>query len=196
MNKEDIKKALVQCSDFKYCDDCPYFNRENKRCRTKLQCDALNLITEQEKEIEQLKSECEYRKKQYDNQVAENTRLHIEYDKAFERLKAQQREIDALKDENEELAENLDMLIKEQKGENEELKAQQREIAQLQENYSKLQELFANYQLASDKEIRAQVRQAKIDVLNELKAKSYVNDYCREVVEVEKIDELLKELTK
>ncbi len=26
-----------------------------------------------------------------------------------------------------------------------------------------------------------------------LKAKSYVNDYCREVVEVEKIDELLKE---
>lgn len=26
-----------------------------------------------------------------------------------------------------------------------------------------------------------------------VKAKSYVNDYCREVVEIEKIDELLKE---
>ena len=26
-----------------------------------------------------------------------------------------------------------------------------------------------------------------------LKAKSYVNDYCREVVEIDKIDELLKE---
>lgn len=54
MNNEDIKKALVQCSGFIYCDDCPYFNRENKRCRTKLQCDALALITEQEKEIEEL----------------------------------------------------------------------------------------------------------------------------------------------
>ena len=61
MNKEDIKKALIQCSDFKYCDDCPYFNRENKRCRTKLQCDALILITEQEKEIERLKAEQEKR---------------------------------------------------------------------------------------------------------------------------------------
>lgn len=70
------------------------------------------------------------------------------------------------------------------------------EIERLKDDYSKLQELFANYQLASDKEIRAQVKQAKIDVLNELKAKSYVNDYCREVVEVEKIDELIKELIK
>ena len=39
-------------------------------------------------------------------------------------------------------------------------------------------------------------KQAKIDVLNELKAKSYVNDYCREVVEVEKIDKMIKELIK
>ena len=70
------------------------------------------------------------------------------------------------------------------------------EIERLQEDYSKLQELFANYQLASHKEIRAQVKQAKIDVLNELKAKSYVNDYCREVVEVEKIDQMITELIK
>ena len=41
--------------------------------------------------------------------------------------------------------------------------------------------------------IDEQRKQAKIDVLNELKAKSYVNDYCREVVELEKIDELIKE---
>ena len=39
-------------------------------------------------------------------------------------------------------------------------------------------------------------RQETIHVLNELKAKSYVNDYCREVVEVEKIDELIEELIK
>ena len=44
-----------------------------------------------------------------------------------------------------------------------------------------------------DDELRI-ARQDTIDVLNKLKAKSYVNDYCREVVEVEKIDELIKEL--
>ena len=37
----------------------------------------------------------------------------------------------------------------------------------------------------------------EINAVNEfaekVKAKSYVNDYCREVVEIEKIDELLKE---
>ena len=43
-----------------------------------------------------------------------------------------------------------------------------------------------------DDELRI-ARQDTINVLNELKAKSYVNDYCREVVEIEKIDELLKE---
>ena len=43
-----------------------------------------------------------------------------------------------------------------------------------------------------DDELRI-ARQDTIDVLNELKAKSYVNDYCREVVEVEKIDEMIKE---
>lgn len=42
-------------------------------------------------------------------------------------------------------------------------------------------------------ELKAKVKQTKIDVLTELKKKTYVNDYCREVVEIEKIDELLKE---
>ena len=51
---------------------------------------------------------------------------------------------------------------------------QEKEIERLQEDYSKLQELFAQYQMASDKEIRAQVRQAKIDVLNKLQAHLYV----------------------
>ena len=31
------------------------------------------------------------------------------------------------------------------------------------------------------------------DFADKVKAKSYVNNYCREVVEIEKIDELLKE---
>lgn len=43
-----------------------------------------------------------------------------------------------------------------------------------------------------DDELRI-ARQDTIDILNKLKTKSYVNNYCREVVEVEKIDELIKE---
>lgn len=90
MNKDEIKKALECCCNprLSYCSDCPY--HDVFRCSDTLSKDALDLIIEQENEIE-------YRKKQYDNQIAENTRLHIEYDKAFERLKAQQREIDRLK---------------------------------------------------------------------------------------------------
>ena len=64
--------------------------------------------------------------------------------------------------------------------------------------YRKIDDLKAeNKQLKTecallDDELRI-ARQDTIDVLNELKAKSYVNDYCREVVEIDKIDELLKE---
>lgn len=60
MNKDDIKKALECCcnSDFKTaCRNCPYLTRP--RCNDTLCKDALNLITEQEKEIERLKAECE-----------------------------------------------------------------------------------------------------------------------------------------
>lgn len=45
------------------------------------------------------------------------------------------------------------------------------------EEYAELQEEFANYQLASDKEIRAQVKQAKIDMLNELKKYLHTEDF-------------------
>ena len=76
------------------------------------------------------------------------------------------------------------------KAENERVKAEN----------AKLQEQFAEYQLASDKEILAQVKQAKIDVLNELKKKTHnyypsIDSYClsQRVVLVRDIDELLKE---
>lgn len=46
-----------------------------------------------------------------------------------------------------------------------------------------------------DDELRI-ARQDTIDVLNKVKEKSYVNNYCREVVEVEKIDKMIEELTK
>ena len=69
-------------------------------------------------------------------------------------------------------------------------------ITEQEKDYSKLQEMFANYQLASDKEIRAQVKQAKIDVLNKIKN-------CREATDsdcypyLERIvNKLIKEVEK
>ena len=64
------------------------------------------------------------------------------------------------------------------------IKKQEKEINQLKTECTLLDDELRN------------ARQETINVLNELKAKSYVNDYCREVVEVEKIDELIKELIK
>lgn len=74
------------------------------------------------------------------------------------------------------LSDALD-LITEQENEIDRLKAKDEETClkcieskhATAEEYAKLQEEFVNYQLASDKEIRAQVKQAKIDVLNKLK---------------------------
>lgn len=48
---------------------------------------------------------------------------------------------------------------------------QEQEIEKWKNDYAKLQEQFAQYQMASDKEIAAQVKQAKIEVLKE-----YEND--------------------
>ena len=126
MNKDNIKKALECCSNSRVssCNNCPYNNNSEFSCCDGEMCkDALNLITEQEKEIERLKAENEELTKVVSSKV---------YD----------------------LIDNA------------------KEIADAREAWEK---------------------QAKIDVLTELKKKTYVNDYCREVVELEKIDELIKE---
>ena len=55
MNKDEIKKALEYCSVVGFetaCNVCPYCYRCND-----LPKDALNIITEQEKEIKQLTRE-------------------------------------------------------------------------------------------------------------------------------------------
>lgn len=60
MNIDDIKKGLECCSNpsINSCKDCPYNNNGEFSCCDGEMCkDALNLITEQEKEIEQLKAE-------------------------------------------------------------------------------------------------------------------------------------------
>ena len=85
-----------------------------------------------------------------------------------------------------------DELIKRGYGDLSEYKA---EIERLKDDYVKLQEQFADYQIASDKEIAAQAKQAKIDVLNELKTHSYYDDnYMEGYVFVSDIDELIEEV--
>lgn len=87
-----------------------------------------------------------------------------------------------------------DELIKRGYGDVSEYKA---EIERLKDDYVKLQEQFADYQMASDKEIVAQAKQAKIDVLNELKTHSYYDDnYMEGYVFVGDIDELIEEVEK
>lgn len=59
MNKNEIKKALRCCASLStYCIDCPYYNNGDFSCDDgKMNLDALDLITEQEKEIKQLTRE-------------------------------------------------------------------------------------------------------------------------------------------
>lgn len=52
------------------------------------------------------------------------------------------------------------------------------EIERLKADYAKIQEQFAQYQMASDKEIKAQIKQAQIDILN--KANERLNVVSRE----------------
>lgn len=57
MTNEQIKKTLEFCGDLYHsCDDCPYDDVRN--CTDALKIDAHELITKQEKEIKQLKTEC------------------------------------------------------------------------------------------------------------------------------------------
>ena len=154
MTKNEIKKALECCSNpsINFCKNCPYNNHGEFSCCDGEMCkDALNLITEQEQEIERLRTTL--------------GQCNTELNSALESLKSQCREIGELKAENEELTKVVS---------------------------SKVYDLIDNAKEMADAR-EAWEKQAKIDVLNELKAKSYVNDYCREVVELEKIDELIKE---
>lgn len=82
-------------------------------------------------------------------------------------------------------------IIIEQEKEIDALKAENEELTRVVS--SKVYDLIDNTkEIADAREVWEQ--QAKIDVLTELKKKTYVNEYCREVVEVEKIDELIAEV--
>lgn len=80
----------------------------------------------------------------------------------------------------------------------------EQEIEKLKNDYAKLQEQFAQYQMASDKEIIAQRKQAKIEVLNKLKERvetaidAYFNldsgGYYLAEGALDDIDELIREV--
>ena len=81
---------------------------------------------------------------------------------------------------------------------------QEQEIEKWKNDYAKLQEQFAQYQMASDKEIIAQRKQAKIEVLNKLKERvetaidAYFNldsgGYYLAEGALDDIDELIREV--
>ena len=105
MTKDEIKKALEICTDiYAHCNGCPYEKCTN--CDNTLHTDALNVIIEQEKEIERLRTTL--------------GQCNTELNSALESLKSQCREIG---------------------------------------------------------ELRAKVKQAKIDVLNELKKYLHTEDF-------------------
>ncbi len=86
MSKDEIKKALELCSKDEDCEKCPYCataGTSNRyfRCMCSLQKDALDLITEQEKEIEKKR------------QIIENLNGLIDYaDKEIRKLKAEKKQ--------------------------------------------------------------------------------------------------------
>ena len=82
MTKEDIKKAL-ECCETDWCCVCPYYKYEG--CETILKKDVLTLITEQEKEIERLRTTL--------------GQCNTELNSALESLKSQCREIGKLRAE-------------------------------------------------------------------------------------------------
>lgn len=82
MTKDEIKKALEICTDiYAPCDGCPYLVCTN--CDNTLHTDALNVIIEQEKEIERLRTTL--------------GQCNTELNSALESLKSKCREIGALK---------------------------------------------------------------------------------------------------
>ena len=87
MTIQDIKKALMTCS-VDSCEDCPYDNK-GLYCCGKLKRDALDLITEQEKEIDfqvqdraRLQREIDELEQAHEQRVEEIKRLEAEVKRA------------------------------------------------------------------------------------------------------------------
>ena len=104
MNKDEIKRGLECCAAVGFktaCNVCPYCYRCND-----LSKDALNIITEQEKEIDALKEKCEeLRNEKWDAQDD----LDCYYDEMLNKIK--QAKIKAVKDFAEKLKARITKFI-------------------------------------------------------------------------------------
>lgn len=141
--------------------------------------------------------------------------LNTDYNRAWERLKSDCREIAQLKAENEQLKAKLEknpMAIKQKIMEEDDYELTEREQATLfldrmESDVEILHDIVENLDELLGKGIDEYIkgidgveglkdmweRSAVREFAEKVKAKSYVNNYCTEVVEIEKIDEILKE---
>lgn len=166
MTKEEIKKVLALCIDtfndvHDSCDICEYSDYNN--CQDYLCRDALAIINEQEKEIEKQNSRVKVLKERLNRKYAHISNAETEYEKAFELLKAQRKEIDILKENLKNLKDDFDSL---------------------QKDYEFVRDCDAEHCI----EIEETVKQAKIDVLNKLRKKKSIT--IRDIDEI--IEELQK----
>ena len=70
---------------------------------------------------------------------------------------------------------------------------QEKEIERLRDDYARVQEPFAQYQMASDKEIKAQIKQAQIDILNKAKTNLSKSDDFMDICSWH-IDKIIEEV--
>lgn len=138
-----------------------------------------------------------------------NRQLNADYNRSLERLKSDCREIAELKAK----LEKIPLAIKQKMMEEDDYELTEREQATLfldrmGSDVEILHDIVGNLDELLAKGINEYImgidgveglkdmweRAAVKDFAEKVKAKSYVNNYCREVVEIEKIDELIKEI--
>jgi hypothetical protein len=172
MTKDKIKKALECCAksygDDVHCSDCPYDTLTPRACCERfcqdvLCKDALDLITEQENEIKKQNGRVKCLKTRLANKMVLLSNVEDLYESETQKLKEEKQE---LKTALKQAEDNYSRAF-------ERLKAQEREIERL----------------------KAEVKQAKIDVLQELREQSvHCDQWDCKVVPIEYIDELIKEV--
>lgn len=171
-------KEKYPCEDDVHCENCFCANKDTAE---KLYDAGYHKIDEFEKRL------CD--------KYVEIDNLNRDYSNAFERLKSQQQEIGALKAKNEQLKaklEKIPLAIKQKMMEeyDYELTEREQEIKRLNSHNGFLQSVISHNKDMLDEA----VKQAKIDVLNEL-IDGYGRDYISPVgLEKYKVVRVLKEI--
>lgn len=180
MTKNEIKKMVNTCNNYYSCALCPYNPEDISRFigdRWKGGCPDYDRklvyamgkgygnVSEYKTERKMLRSQIKVLKQRLNDKYIEIDNLNRDYRNAFERLKSQQREIDAVKADNEELTKVVS---------------------------SKVYDLIGNAkEIADAREVWE--KQAKIDVLNKLKERACGLAAIETYHICNLIDELLKE---